>query len=430
MSFQVRLSSFKASWGWLSNVHWPLAAVVMSGVAAYAMHLVLAKYMAVGEFGDFETLWAIYSTLLVLPAGLSITATHFAADYKKNNPVKLRSFLNALKIVSLQTGLAIVATVIAVSLVAQHWFILGGPIVFTIMAFVVVTAGWVAILRAIAQGLGRWRLYAMVGVGDALVKVVIAYIVVGLKGLGTQELFFALLIENIIILPLLWQIVSNDLPKAEDVSVKCPRLWKHSGLATCSLVAITWLTSNDVFLARLAIPSDVGAYAVISLFGKAVLYISAAFGVVLYPMFSVAGPAEERWIARRGLLAVGALVLLGVVGTWLFGQQLLHYLYGDKFSLAASVMTEVAFFMGLLAVATVTASLYVARHVWWGVAAIATIAVLQLFLFIVPSAYHPTTIADFVSMLTITSIITVLLLIIGMRTLWQRTGVEQKVDLD
>jgi O-antigen/teichoic acid export membrane protein len=332
--------------------------IVVANAGNYLFHLASARMLGPAEYSDVATLVAIAGLisfpLIGVQLALARYVSHFAVTSESRTIAAIyqRSFGLGLKF-----GGAITVLFLAVSVPLQR--ILGIDSLTAVVLTMLVT--WPVVLGPIvwglAQGLERYRLFALaIGAGPA-VRAVLVVIFLAF-GLGVAGAMGATLAGTVVALVFpLWLLRDWLRPS---VSARIPVSRREATAYVVPVIvgvlSITSLTTADVIVAKLALPDhQAGLYGGASLIGRAILYLPAAIVTVLLPRVSArrAAGRSTREVLHRSLMATAAFCLLAIAAYATLPRLLVDVAFGSEYEDAGSLLWRFAVVMSGYAVVNI-----------------------------------------------------------------------------
>jgi O-antigen/teichoic acid export membrane protein len=304
-----------------------IAATLAVNISNYVFHIIMTRLLGPASYGALGALLAVLLVLAVPTAAVQAVVARRAAILSQD-PERVGELLRSTINGTLQAGLAIAGIMAALS----H-FIAGFLHVPTVAPVLLVAAmmipGSVApAARGIMQGTMRFGALGASLLAITAMKLGLGVILVK-AGFGLSGAVAAVAVaETVGVVVLLWPVRRSlmgswaGLPGEDLIS--------ETGRALLALLAYWILVSADLLLARHYLPERTsGKYAAAALLGRAVLFLPAAVGMVIYPKLSESpgSPQARRIIlwstgivsAIGGAAAVGIAVFPGVV-SFMFGE--------------------------------------------------------------------------------------------------------------
>lgn len=337
-----------------------LSAVALASIvgvlASFVFQIVSARYLGAVEFGLLSTFLVVVSTAAVGSTSLqNIVSVQTAAALVSPVPARSRRRVPWEAIAIGVGGGAVVAAVspwLAESLDTSPAVILAAALCIP-LSFVFADA------LGLLQGSGDVARAVWWSTISLLARILLLFVAV-VAASGIAGVIGSIIVATAIA-------VAGALWSARRISRPAQGAISADGLAILVLtVSFAWLTASDVFFLRAGgAEAVVGTYAAVTVLVKAGLLVPSTLSLYLLPRF-------VRNRGNRRLSRLGVLVTLGLslatsiamtVFFALFGDWLIHLLYGEAFAGAAALLvpTSLAYLpwmaaQGMLIKLTSTAS--------------------------------------------------------------------------
>lgn len=300
----------------------------------------------------FGTLTALTSLLYIIgvPAqSLNTVVVRFVAELSALNHRHAiwYLYLRFIQWLAALGGVTIVITYLGSQIVADFLHI-DDRWLIVLLALIVVFGFVVVLSQSVLQGLQKFFLYSLLDVSGVVAKFTLGVFLVWL-GWGVRGAFWAIFVANIT--PLLIALIFIlPLRKGEENRKALITRSQVRHFVFPSLVAffgLGLLSNQDVVLVkRFLSPLDAGSYAALVMFGKILLFVTAAVAGVIFPLVTsrfVAGKDYRQSFLKGFWLVV--LICVSFLGLFLiFPDFLVNLLFGSMYSNVATNL----FFAGVV----------------------------------------------------------------------------------
>jgi glycosyltransferase involved in cell wall biosynthesis/O-antigen/teichoic acid export membrane protein len=362
------------------------AAVMAANFIALAYTIVFARVLHSSGYGSLAALVSTFLILSVPGSALQMTVarevSQAVAAGERYPAAGVWGWLTSL------AGVTVGATIVSIlcrDLIAHAVGVADLP--WAASAAIPAGCLWLilSVQRGALQGLQRYKLVGLSLVGEAMMRLLVGLVLVGL-GAGVTGAFLgtALSIGAVaaaLTLPLLRAAGPHSEHHERPLRQLVGRAW--APVAALALIAV--LQNIDVIVVKhVAEKHDAGAYAAASVIAKGVIWVAVGLGLYLLPeaarrtrMGVDARPVLVRTLALVGLVAAPA-VLLYIVAA----EPVLVAVFGEAYASGAGALPVLAVAMSLLACAYLSVQYLLAlertNFLWaLAVAAVAEPLVLQ-----------------------------------------------------
>jgi O-antigen/teichoic acid export membrane protein len=346
--------------------------IVLIGIAAlnignYVFHVIAARRLGPSRYSDLAALITL-SGLVSLPlGGVQIWVARHVAQYRAADDADaIRWFARRVGANLLTVGVVATALFLIASWPLQRALGIGSFPAVVLLALTVFPAVVTPLPWGIAQGLERFGTVALAYAIGPVMR--LAFVIVAFAaGARVGGAMLATLASMIAALALPTVAVRKWLRRPRDLRRRIPRGDAVRSLlpVMAGLLAITALTSADVIVAKLALPShQAGIYGTASLVGRVILYLPAAIVTVLLPRVA-ARVADNRETSDLLGQSVAVTIAFSIVGTCIYaaaGTQIARVAFGAQYSQAAGLLWLFGVAMGFYAVLNVLLIYHLARE--------------------------------------------------------------------
>jgi O-antigen/teichoic acid export membrane protein len=362
-------------------------AMVVSGMLTYAFHVLAARTLGPGAYGQIAALWAtMFLAAIVLFRPLEQTTSRAIADRLARGE-EARTVLRSVVLIAASVLLAIVTGGVVAWRPLTDGIFAGDATMTALLLAGTVAYGVAYVIRGLVGGIRWFKGYGLGLIADAFARLLVAapLVVVASKTLAAGALLAAGLANAVVPLYIGRRYLRRGLQDGPG-----PRFRVGAALAfaapACIIAASDQVLVNGapllVILAAHGHHTETaGVIFAATMLVRAPVYVFTGLAASLLPNLTLLQTANRgkrfRGVVVRMvalLLAIGAVI---VAGTAAVGPQLMRILYGPAFEAGRTELVLLAFGVGCyLAAATFSQALLAldgAGHAafGWGIAAVA-----------------------------------------------------------
>lgn len=340
-------------------------ASMAGNISNYLFQFFMSRHLSLEDYGAMNAVFSIL-TIVAIPTGtIMLVVAKYIATFKAKGEEDKVSSLYQNSLIKM-AGLGIAGFV---PFFVFHYQLAG---------YLKIDSGWPLIITGVGlfftfvatvnfgmlQGLQRfYYLGAGMGLGGFLrliCGIVLIVIGFGLNGAVAAPVLATFLVFAITFIPL------SAYSKKKPIKEKHTKdILLYSIPVLLSTVAFTTLTNIDMIIVKhIFSPEEAGIYAAVSILGKTILYLPAAFVLALFPMVSESHALSQNVfkILDKALAYTIAISLAGVLGFFFFPEMAVRTLFGGKFAGAAPLLKFYGLAMMFMAIIGVLISFNLARH--------------------------------------------------------------------
>ena len=395
---------------------WLVVGGVAGGILGYLFQIIMGRMLSVSEYGIFSALMAMIVVIGAPMTTLSMIISRRVSTYRSEQDNGKLGYL----FYWINRKLLLIAVVLIVLVVfnikpLQNFLLIEKSAHLYLLLIILLIAFPQAVNNAYLQGLQYFKWLSVSGVLTALLKIIIAVILIYF-GLGVAGALGGVIFSTFIILILTYVVLRPSLSKNNaSISNTTHLLFKSAMPVLLANVAFAVMTQIDMVLVKYYFSEqEVGIYAAASILGKAVMYLPGGIAMALFPMVAE-NHASGKSSAHLMFQAVGVTALLSLTGAlfyYFFADSIIVLLYGNDYKEAANVLKYFGF--AILPMALIM----VAEHF---LIAMGRVLFTYLFMVVAPLQliaiyYYHDTLLDIVAVLSISGII---LVVSGYGLLWR-----------
>jgi len=395
---------------------WLFVGGTAGGILGYLFQIIMGRMLSVTEYGILSALMAIMVVIGAPIQTLSMIISRRVSAYRSEQDSSKLGYL----FYWINRKLLLIAVVLATLVVfnikpLQNFFLIEENIHLYLLLIIVLIAFPQAINNAYLQGLQYFKWLSVSGVFAALLKIIIAVILVYF-GLGVAGALGGVIFSTFTILILTYVVLRPSLSGSNVSTSNATHLLFESAMPVLlANVAFAVMTQIDIVLVKHYFSGqDAGLYAAASIMGKAVMYLPGGIAMALFPMVAE-NHASGKSSANLIFQAVGmtaSLSLIGALFYYFFADSIIVLLYGADYKEAAHVLKYFGFAIIPMAL------IMVAEHF---LIAMGRVLFAYLFMIVAPLQliaiyYYHDTLLDIVTVLFVSGII---LVVSGYGLLWR-----------
>jgi glycosyltransferase involved in cell wall biosynthesis/O-antigen/teichoic acid export membrane protein len=362
------------------------AAVMAANFIALGYTIVFARILHSSGYGSLAALVSTFLILSVPGSALQMTVarevSRSVAAGERHPAAGVWGWLRTLGMITVG---ATIVSVLCRSLIAHAVGV--GDLPWAASAAIPAGCLWLilSVERGALQGLQQYKLVGSSLVGEAVMRLAAALVMVGL-GAGVTGAFLGTAVSiGIVAAALLMPLLRAAGPHSEHHERPLRELIGRAWAPVAALALIAVLQNIDVIVVKhVAEKHDAGAYAAAAVIAKGVIWVAVGLGLYLLPeaarrtrMGVDARPVLVRTLALVGFVAAPAALLYVVAA-----EPLLIAVFGQQYASGAAALPVLAVAMSLLACAYLSVqyllALERANFLWaLAIAAIAEPLVLQ-----------------------------------------------------
>ncbi|MBU4351207.1 oligosaccharide flippase family protein [Candidatus Parcubacteria bacterium] len=295
------------------------------GLGGYAFHFLMVRMLLIEEYGELQSLLAVFSIFGIPLSALAAVLMRYAADFKEQ--------LGLGKIKALTLYFSKIAVFFAIVCFLALLFL--GK---SVSGFLNITSTWPLLILAAAlipsflgvvnkgiiQGLEKFKTVSIIGIVEVITKISFAFLLV-LVGFKTSGVMLAILASIAIgclisFLPLL------SLLKEEKETIQIKDIYNYFILSLFGISFLSLLFNMDVILAKHFLNNlAAGEYAGLALLGKIVFFLAGPIATVMFPV------VNSPQIFKKAFWLTFLIGGLPVLGYFLFPDFIIKLLIGQSF---------------------------------------------------------------------------------------------------
>lgn len=324
---------------------------IVAGAGNYVFNLINARLLTETEFGIFSSIISILTIISVIETTLSYRITNLTAAYEEQGNHKATQLLMGFA----KKKVVIVAIMISGIIVLLSPLITGILHLNSITSVIIIAAIVpLTILnvstRGFLQGMLKFGKTSLALTIEVLIKIVASGILI-YGGLSYSAPLIAIGVGALAA----YGTVRFFLRKGGGTSTdtketkRNPRIssdtaisWKTIGTQSIptvvALIGVTLFYTIDIIAVRYFFgetqPELVGNYSTISLLGKIIFFAAQSIGTTIFPMASrehANGNTNPLHLLQQGVTIVGAIGATITLAYWLFPEQIVKLLFGEKY---------------------------------------------------------------------------------------------------
>ena len=332
----------------------------------YLFQILLGRTLSPDQYGIFNSLLSTNALISAPITIVHLVFSRFIARLKNNSQQQIKNLL----IKSIKPLLVMISSILIIGVFAipafKSFLHIETSLPIILMLFAACFSILQQVLTAVCEGMHRFFVLGIISGGSAFLRFIFGalFLVVfnwGVEG-GLLAVAFAAITTTVYGS---WELRDVLSSQAKDLPPDFfSEMIRYSIPSFLMITMVVVMCNVDIILVRHYCPSDqAGYYATAAILGRIAFFLPSSLLLVLFPSVAKAtasGDKDEHyfWISL-GLTTI----LAGSVFLLLFfaGGQLIQFVYGDQYYLAAPILKIVTAAMGLLALSQVVFSYSLAR---------------------------------------------------------------------
>jgi len=310
----------------------------------------MGRVLGAAEYGILGSLLAAFCILPVPLDAVSTVVTKFVSEFKAREEYgKVASLLfSALK------KLSRYAILIFIGFSLASWFIadflrIPSPLPVILMSLLIALAVILSIPRGVLRGLRNFTQLGLNITLEALIRLLLGVLLVSV-GLGVNGAILAYglgyLAATLSVLTAL-----RFLFRTPNETIDISRIYRFSLPALTMSVCLAIMTNVDlIFVKHFFAAEEAGAYTVVSVLGKVIFFVSAAFTIPMFPLVSELHTRGEDTLSILKRSSTYVILFSGIVmaAYWLSPSLIVNTIYGPAYQRAIPLLGRIGTAMGLI----------------------------------------------------------------------------------
>lgn len=309
---------------------------------AYIYHLIFGRILGPSSYSELATFISISTIFAAGFTALGTVIMKFASIEKDENVKSLFMWINKI---SVKVGIFLFFLLLILSPLLSNFLAIHINIIL-LLPFVVVLLFFSSIYRSFLQGLLKFTKSVVVANVDAVARLTMGLILVGL-GFGVMGASFAFLIGMFLSVAISVYYLKKYFVKKVKPYSKSEELIKFAIPVLVMTISVTSLITTDVVLVKHFFDAHLaGIYASISTLGKIIVYGTTPIAAVMFPIISKRHAANKRSVK---VLLLSSLLTFAIAGSvlvlyYFFSYQAVNILFGGRFIEATQYLFIFGFF--------------------------------------------------------------------------------------
>lgn len=324
----------------------------------YLFHLILGRLLGPSDYSEFVSLFSLAALLGMIPFSLGLVVVKFISQEKERS--KIKSFASWVEKKAFLLGLIVGVPLLFLSPAISSFLKLPDKLLPTLLAPMFLISVVTFFNRSTLQGLLKFK--ELVGnlIGEALVKLVLAVILV-LLGFRVWGAMIGSLIAGVFALLLIRRMLRGYLGNVGQAP-NLKKLFFYFVPVLLMTISFTSFYSMDLVLVKHYFPAfEAGIYSSLSALGKIVLFGVAPISSVMFPLVSQRHSRGEGFrkifLYSLGLTFLGVFVILTIYKA--FPGLAISILFGKGYLSGTPLLFLFGIFAGVLALSSLLLNFYV-----------------------------------------------------------------------
>jgi len=333
MSFGLRDKIFKDEF--LKNNLIFFVGSMIIAVLNYLYHPILSRLMSVQDFGEVQTLMALFLQFAILFRVFSVITINISANGESKE--EKSAIISELREIAIYIVGGMFLLIIIFSKNLQGFFQFDSFYPFISLAVLLVLGVFLSFRNAILQGYNDFKSASIAGIIGSFFRLFFAVllVIIGWRAFGAIT---GLVLSQLLGLGYMYLKTKDKIDFKQKLPVhlkkeKIKRELKYGGLVfLVAVVSILLYTADILFVKHYFSPTDAGFYSGIATIARIVIFISGSVSAVLLPSIKLKNNANEN----RNILKKASMIILIVSGFTLlifslFPNLVIKIFIGSKF---------------------------------------------------------------------------------------------------
>lgn len=318
-------------------------AMMVGNVFGYLFQVSMGRMLSLKEYGEMN---ALMSLMIIFGIPFQTLINYFAKNTAvfigKGQTSKIKSFQKSglRKVITFLLPLFIFMSLLSTKIASLlHLSADQIVLVFSCIFF----AAIVALNTGVLQGLQCFYSLACVTSGVHVIRFLFGLLLVWM-GMGVYGPIFSMLIAACLLFAFSQWRLNTILPnETKEYDFSLLDAYKYATGLFVANVLFGIMTQSDVLLVKhFFTESDAGLYTASAILGKAVLYLSGAIVLAMFPMVAERNEKGDNSMSMliKALTITFFLSGSGAMILFFFSEPLITLIYGDKFA-SAALMCEI-----------------------------------------------------------------------------------------
>ncbi|MBI2667165.1 oligosaccharide flippase family protein [Candidatus Woesearchaeota archaeon] len=304
----------------------------MANLIGFLFQFYMGRVLGPSDYGILGTLLALVYLFNVFVLAIQTSIAKFVSDLKVKNEYNKIAYLlvRSLRKLFILNSLIVIALIIVSPFLADFLHIEKLPLI--IIAFFILFAGVIPATRGILQGLQKFSSYGLNYLIEAILKLLIAFILVYL-GFKVNAGVLA------IVLSVMLALILSLVPLKKLLFIKKEKfntdiIYSYSFPVGFTLLMLTSLYTVDIILVKHFLdPVKAGLYAAMALIGKAIFFGNFSICQVMFAKASELYYKNEhsKNILYKSLFFILMLSVPVIIIYYLFSDFILRISYGQSY---------------------------------------------------------------------------------------------------
>lgn len=314
----------------------------IGNVITYVLHFSMARLLGPIDYGVFAVLTNIIFIFSMPALSIQTLVSKYTTRYNiKKDYGRINGIFNHLIKESLIISSLIYVAFLIVSLYTYKqlkipFFLLALTGVFLFIAFTY------PILIGILQGMKRFNAWGWNYVISCFIKLIIAVLLVTI-GFRVYGAITGFILGTFISLLMLFPFI-KDILHSEKIESRLDIFSRQSLPTVFSMLIIVVMYSMDIILAKIFFePEIAGKYAIASLLGKTVWFVSSAVGNAMFPISSEKYETGEksRGLIKKTYFAIIFICITAVLILAIFPELIIKILFDVRYLNVANILVYI-----------------------------------------------------------------------------------------
>ncbi len=302
------------------------------GLGGYFFHFLVVRMLLIQEYGELQSLLAVFSIFSIPLAALAAVLMRYTADFKEQLALgKIKTLtIYFLKTVGIFAIICFFILLLLGKNILEFLNITSVQPLF-ILSIALIPFFLAVVSKSIIQGLEKFKTVSIIGIVEVITKISLAFLLVW-AGFKTSGVMLAILVSAVIgclisFLPLLF------LLKKESQMIQVKEICNYFLLSLLGISFLNLLFNMDIILAKHFLNNlTAGEYAGLALLGKIVFFLAGPIATVMFPA------VNSPQVFKKAFWLTFLIGGLPVLSYFLFPDFIIKLLIGKAFLGAGKVL--------------------------------------------------------------------------------------------
>lgn len=306
----------------------------IGGAIGYFFQLIMGRSLSSEDFVLFISVLNLVSFITSPVHSISMIVTRHTAENSSKNIGITNEFIGFVNNFTIYISLGYLVALFFSKFLILKYVNINDDVIYYLFLILVFFNIYNSNFNAVFQGMQKFVIYGLSGFLNHIFKFFagIVFVFLGYKLLGAIfSVILAVFITNVILF--------YNLPNKK-VNFKLSRKFlnffsvKSISIVFLANFAIATVSQLDVIIASQIFDTNLAAkFTIISVFGKALLYLPSGFVLAVYPLASIEYAEGKSYLQNFIFCAIliSLITIAGSIFLYFFSEYIFSYFYADKY---------------------------------------------------------------------------------------------------